>query len=176
MIKKVLILGNGNSRLEYKDYIKIWNGEIWACNDAYTELTDFPCLNVMASVHQDTAEKIAIFRNNNNLNFRVLARYENNEIRIEKFKDFIGWTTGTELINQAHLENYDEIYLLGFDMGGKDIYPSADGKYFWVVDENVKKQMQQIVDKWGTDKIKVVYSFANEFLKNIGLTILEEQK
>jgi len=39
-MKKVLLLGNGISRLLYKDYINKWKGEIWACNRAFLEYGD----------------------------------------------------------------------------------------------------------------------------------------
>ena len=41
-MKKVLILGNGESRKKYMGFVQEWKDEIWGCNSIYLELIKAP--------------------------------------------------------------------------------------------------------------------------------------
>jgi hypothetical protein len=129
--KKVLILGNGKSRLEKKeslDFIKNWDGEIWGCNKIFQDYSQFKRLDRIGTVHEDLALEALSFKKENKLSYiihslKVIEKYEE---EIISFKEKRGWSSGSEMLLQALYENYDEIFLCGFDFGGPDVYQPKD--------------------------------------------------
>lgn len=104
---KVLILGNGFSRLNKENFINSWKGKIWICNQAYKEFKSFPRIDLLGTVHPWCISEAKDIAKNNNLNFEIIT--------IDTFKKYLGYSTGNELINEAILRGYKDIYLLGFD-------------------------------------------------------------
>ena len=113
MNKKILVLGNATDRLDKKGQIKNWQYDLAICNYAYKEYLNFPNITMVGTVHDFVAKDILKFRKDNNLSFRILSN-QVWETGIEPFKRYKGYSTGWELINQAILEDYEEIYICGF--------------------------------------------------------------
>lgn len=119
MKNNVLIFGNGASRTENDvlKFINSFDGDIWGCNKFYTEIFKLPRINLIASVHEEYTTEAIKFKDENNLNYEILTA--------DKFKNYIGYSTGSELINEAILRGYEKIYLVGFDSlngNNSDIY------------------------------------------------------
>lgn len=124
--KRVLILGNGTSRLYYKNLPSIWKSEIWGCNWVYKEyinnelprldalIGDYVCLK-QAVKHEKIMRNVTVYgKAQKSLDLHPSVKYPN----VGKyFSD-----SGTTIVKHALANNYDEIYLLGFDLGGPDIY------------------------------------------------------
>lgn len=120
-MKKVMVFGNATERLNQQNFISKWTDEIWVCNKAYLETKDNSRVSLVASVHDFMAKEAIEFKKKNNLNYRVVCckPVEGSEL----FKKYRGWSTGTELVHQAILEGYDEIWMAGFEfVKGEDIY------------------------------------------------------
>jgi hypothetical protein len=118
-MKEVIILGNGESRLKYDEYIKKYEYEIWGCNKAYLENYNFTRIG---TVHIENANNALLYKKQNNLKYIVYYSYFLPECL--SFSNYHGWSTGNELLSQALLENY-KITLIGFDSlnnNSSDIY------------------------------------------------------
>jgi hypothetical protein len=123
-MRKILILGNGSSRLNHKDFVTGWDGEIWVCNAAYKEYKDYPRLDVVGTVHGYFVKEVYDFKIKNKLSYKILCN-ELVDNYNDLFLEYNGWSTGSELINQAFLEGAGQIYVMGFDSfknDGADIY------------------------------------------------------
>lgn len=127
--KRVLILGNGVSRLQYMNsFVSKWkDAPIWACNSAYTELESgaIPRLDAITGDKQALKDAL-VFREKKKLSFIVYARSQTTywipgTERIDIPDKYI-YDSGTTLVVKALLSGYNEVYLVGFDLGGKDIY------------------------------------------------------
>jgi len=110
---KVLILGNGKSRKEpgVIKQINKWTGEIWACNEAYKDYKEFPHLDRIGTVHNDTAVSAINFKEKHNLDYNV---YILNPMEDKKYKNKIkyfstdkGWSTGNLMVLQAFKEDWN---------------------------------------------------------------------
>lgn len=138
---KVLILGNGCSRLALKQKIfDSWKGEVWVCNAAYQEHLSLPRLDRVGTVHDQVALQADIYRKKNNLKFLIFSKNYNTS-GFCHFAREIGWSTGNLMIQQALIEEYDQIVLAGFDFGGRDIYQPKS-----LPGENFKNQFKQILE------------------------------
>jgi lipopolysaccharide biosynthesis glycosyltransferase len=135
-MKRVLILGNGASRLKLKSFVDSWEHDLWVCNKGYMEYKELPRIDYVCSVHREVIEEAKMFLSENNLFYRTLSP---SPLSDEQFVCTKGWSTGNLAIVEAIKRDYDEIHLAGFDFGGKDIYQSyeTDGS-------NFKKQFEQI--------------------------------
>jgi hypothetical protein len=148
---KILILGNAKNRLEKKDEIKAWKEEIWVCNKAYNETILYKNISLVASVHQEDALNALEYKIKNNLSYDIMSNQVWKQ-GIKCFKQYRGWSTGTELIHEAILKNdYEEIWLSGFsfisyDTG--DIY--NEGVTYC---NNFINQFNQIKDEFPSQKI-----------------------
>ncbi len=142
--KKVLIIGNGVSRLElkYKDFIRNWTDEIWVCNRAYLEHNDFQKFTRMIGDFNPCNSAVT-YKYKHNLNFDIYLRYEGWRHKIHQSKqvkqldvpDEYRADSGSTFVIQAILEKYDEIYVVGMDLGGADIYVTGlykEDKSDWV--------------------------------------------
>ena len=147
---KVLILGNGTSRLQLKDTIQNWNGEIWVCNWGFREaLTLGDRVTLVGSVHKEVLKEIHSFRKEHNLSYKIITKpIIKSQYEDEYFSSSKGWSTGNLCIVEALERGYDEVYLAGFDMGGKDIYQTHD-----LPGGSFKSQYEQIKKTYGESKI-----------------------
>jgi len=154
-IKEVLIVGNGISRLEHQDFIQKWSGEIWACNSAYLEyyngslprldliIGDISALKEIVEYKKRYGGKYRIFGKNPKA--KTLPGVEMIDIPGLFIKD-----SGSTLVARAIIKGYDKIYVIGFDLGGKDIYVQnhhIKNKEKWV------RNWRLIRDELGLDKV-----------------------
>jgi len=167
-MKKCLILGNGKSRLKYKDFIKNWQDEIWVCNRAFVELSngDLPRIDRLIG-DKNALELASKFRQKHNLNFKIYAKKSFHANHIIGEKEFITIPekyikdSGTTFVVQALIENYDEIVLVGFDLGGPDIYVAnheLKNKRMWV------ERWRRIAQDFGLDKITFIGTDHKKFI------------
>lgn len=153
MKKRVLILGNGASRISSSSFIENWSSEVWLCNHAYEEANYLKNVTLVGSVHPDECFEKAFFtKQKYNLKYNLITRQRYNS----PFKNFSfqydrGFSTGSLMLAEAFLRNYDEIYLCGFDFGGKDLYQSKD-----VIGSNFLKQFKIIISEFPKYKVKFV--------------------
>ncbi len=150
---KVLILGNGKSREEDKKFIDMWDSEIWVCNWAYQEYSKLPRLDRVGTVHDEVALKALEFKKEYNAKYEIYCKdvivgYEND---LKPFKERRGWVTGCLMLLQALIEEYDEIYLSGFDFGGYDTYQKKDFQ-----PSNAIKQFKAVGREFGLDNVRFV--------------------
>ncbi len=144
---KLLILGNGTSRLNYKEFIKNWKYNIWVCNYAFIEYSNFPRLDLIGTVHSYCYKDAIKFKEEQNLN-NIEIIYLNNS------KNYLGYSTGNELINEAIIRGYDEIYLLGYDSINnlnEDIYTIP---YPYI--GNFKNQFKILLNKYNCLKLEKI--------------------
>jgi len=170
MLKRVLILGNGVSRLKYEDFIKDWEDEIWVCNYAYKEYYKFKNFTRMIGDWRPCNDAVE-FRRLYNLKFDIYIRYAGwhnkkflthpNEVKKLSIDEEYVRDSGSSFVVQALIEDYDEIYLLGFDLGGPDIYVrhlARENKADWVV------FWRKIAKDFGLDKITFIGVNHKEFI------------
>jgi putative FmdB family regulatory protein len=117
MDKKVLILGNSKGRINHSNFINNWKSEIWGCNGIYKESLnlDITSIGAVDDKHGNFSiiEEIIDWKRYYNLSYRIL--YKNlYSYDVETFTEYLGLDSGNEMIHQAILENYTEIYLAGF--------------------------------------------------------------
>ena len=125
--KSVLILGNGVSRLQHMDMIREWTGEIWGCNSIYKDLES----GLIPRIDAITGDKVAIeaavdSKEKNGYTYKVWSRGPRTlgmkgTIDIKLATEYI-YDSGTTLVCKALIDAYTNIVLVGFDLGGKDIY------------------------------------------------------
>jgi hypothetical protein len=111
---KILILGNGLSRLLFDKQIRNFRGEIWGCNRVYLDYGD---VLTLIYGHSDVVHEAGLYRDAHHLHYKLCGTNEyqlscNNLYR----KD-----TGSTLAAEALTLGFD-IILCGFDLGGPDIY------------------------------------------------------
>ncbi len=139
--KSVLILGNGESRIDHEKFIKNWENEIWVCNRCYLEHKNFKNFTRMIGDF-DPCNKAVIYKQQHNLNFDIYLRYEGWRNRLTYSKqikkldvpDKYRADSGSTFVIQAIMEGY-EIHVVGMDLGGRDIYVKGlhkEDKSDWV--------------------------------------------
>jgi len=161
-LMKVLILGNGISRLLYYDFILNWKNEIWACNFAFKEFGHI--LNRLTGHGwvMEEAEKEKIKRG---WKFEIWCG--DFPVTHKKFtvnERFLS-DSGTTLVAQALEENY-EVYLCGFDLGGFDILSPGKirRKDHWV-------RRWHSINKWyGLNSVEFIGHDHKVFIENGGST------
>jgi hypothetical protein len=125
---KVLILGNGISRLLYDDYIRNFPGAVWGCNYIYLDYGEK--LDLITG-HQDVLVLANKYRKKNNLKYKIISGspVAGNNIYEESFKCkvFFLKDSGTSLIAEALTRGLN-IEVCGFDLGGKDCYSQEHQK------------------------------------------------
>lgn len=150
-MKEVLILGNGLSRLLYKDFIDQWKGELWGCNGCYTEYGD---RLTRLTGHLTECSKALEAKKLNGYTYEILCGKKTLHEGMNPFsfeKKVVG-NSGINLVIQAFYEEYDKIYLCGFDLGGADIHSPehhVQNKQKWIV--KFRKFLGSNPDNW--DKI-----------------------
>lgn len=143
---QVLILGNGTSRLTQIDFIKEWEGEIWVCNWAFKESLGLPRLDRVGSVHENVVKQAIKFREAQGVSYQIYSSKPFDGVTV--FTDVKGWSTGSLMLQQALIEKFSCIVLLGFDMGGADIYQDHI-----LHGNNFKNQYNEIKRNYGMDSV-----------------------
>ena len=162
--KKVIILGNGFSRLHEEKFIDAWKEDIWGCNHAYKDYFQFPRLNRIFTVHKELFDTIIQYKKDHELDYIV---YGANKDVHENTPDLhactcaLGFSSGSLAIIQALEEKYDEICLVGFDFGGKDVYQTH-----LLYGGNFIIQFQWIRDHYDTSNI---YFIPENNLNKLGI-------
>jgi hypothetical protein len=151
---KVLILGNGISRLLYDDYIRNFPGPVWGCNYIYL---DYGEIIDMVTGHQDVLVLADKYRKEKNLEYKIISgsaltgknKYEDSfRCALMFLKD-----SGTSLVAEALTRKY-KVEVCGFDIGGKDCYSP----------EHQKINKRNWVERW-----RIIFrSFGHENIKFIG--------
>lgn len=142
---ETLILGNGISRLSFKDIIYNWPGEVWGCNRAYL---DFPKKLTHLHGHADVMELAKEYREEGQHSYKVFGE---GELKLTCPPEY-HTDTGTTLIAEA-LSQGRSIAVCGFDLGGLDIHsPGLEkvDKHNWV------DRWRKIVKEFGSDKIRFI--------------------
>lgn len=130
----VLILGNGISRLAYHSFIDNWIGEAWGCNRAYIDYGEK--LTVLAG-HVDVMHDAKKYRGQKKLTYKIIGGHLGEDPSADfsfscnkKYQENTGSAIAAEALTQGH-----DIVVVGFDMGGRDVYsPNHDAirKTCWV--------------------------------------------
>lgn len=147
-MKEILILGNAVDRLKSSKWINEYSGIIWGCNNIFKE--DIR-IDAIGTVHEEDATNIMKYKKETGKNFRIISFFEI-ENEIEVFKNFRGWSSWTEMIHQAILEGYTNIWLSGFIfIGGNEYEVSGPKLYcgnFRDQYEIIKKEFPNIIFKF----------------------------
>ncbi len=119
-MNRVLIIGNGISRLEFDKEIREYQGEIWGCNKAYLEFGEI--LTKLTGHEEIKQEALIAKKENPNMNFSILSTnrkrdYEQLQCHKKWHKD-----SGTALVAEALHRGFDRIDVAGFDLGGPDLH------------------------------------------------------
>ena len=83
---KILLLGNGTSRLQYNNLINSWKDPIWGCNLAFKENIR---LNLIGTVHEWV------------INEAINYGFKGEILSPKTFKLYNGYASGSELIIEA---------------------------------------------------------------------------
>jgi hypothetical protein len=139
---KVLILGNGLTRLEFDKQIRDWKGEIWGCNRIYLDYGDI--LTGLAG-HTDVMQEAALDRDAKGNTYKIMGGIEDPYI----CKPLYQKDTGTSLVAEALTRGY-QVELCGFDIGGLDVYSPGHekkNKTTWV------QRWRLILGEFGADRV-----------------------
>jgi hypothetical protein len=152
----VLILGNGKSRTEgtVKRFISNWRGEVWGCNGIYKEAKFLPNLHRVGII--DDSRMINdlytfIYEKSYNFDIYTYDFKDGFDIDIKVFQDNRKFLVGQQMILQALYEEYDSIYLAGFDFGGVDAFNRKTKG-----NDRMVREMRNIVDEFGLDRLHFV--------------------
>jgi len=114
---RVLILGNGISRLQYINEINEYQlspGEIWGCNHIYAE---YGHILTRINGHANVVLQAQHWKEIHGYDYRVITSEDYTEL-----PEQLRGNSGIFLISQALQDGFDEIILCGFDFGGKDVW------------------------------------------------------
>lgn len=149
---KVLILGNGISRLSFDKYIKTFKGQIWGANRVYL---DYGKKLDLISGHIDVMQEAKEYREKHNLNYQIIGGHIEPDSAADILytcpKEF-RLDTGTTLIAEA-LKRKMQVSVVGFDLGGPDVY-SLNHQNF--NKQNWVNRWRKILEYYGHDKIKFI--------------------
>jgi len=151
----VLILGNGKSRATLHEFISSWSKELWVCNEAYEETkTKGYSVTRVCSVHNEMICEAYDHKLKYGTDYQLWSRWpvEGLEGKHHRFREQRGWCTGALSVCQAILEDFEKIYLAGFDFGGPDLYKDYD-----VTGSNFKKQFIEVKRIYPSFKSKVEF-------------------
>jgi len=152
MADRVLIVGNGISRLAYQADILAYKGEVWACNYAFRE---FPDIITRLTGHDFALVDAQKAKDERGYRYRIFSGPMANKAP--------GWDiftvppkwhrdSGTTLVAQALHEGF-EVDLVGFDLGGADVHAHKQyqqDKTAWV------RRWAEIVEEWGADRLHFI--------------------
>jgi len=162
-VKNVLIIGNGISRLDYSEEIKNFDGEIWSCNYAFREFGEI--LDRITG-HREPMEECLREKKNKGWKVKVFSSLINPVPECENFTIDRYWLrdSGTSLVVQAIKENFDNIYVAGFDLGGADVHSPNH----WMLDKTVwVRRWAEIFQKFTLDKIIFIGHDHSDFIKKV---------
>ena len=120
---KVLIVGNGISRLPYYQTIFDFDGEVWGCNQSYLE---FGHIYKRIAGHKQWTEDAYRAKIEYGWDFEVWCGLKDNIIdfphrMFTTYEERFWHNSGTTLVAQALEEGY-EVSVIGFDLGGLEIH------------------------------------------------------
>lgn len=150
---RVLILGNGRSRLQHDELIRSWPGEVWGCNRVYQDYG--PILARITTDSIDCLHEILRYRAESGAHYKIWAWGKVAAAGAdEKFTSpgSLRSNSGTMLAMQA-LEEGHEVALCGVDLGGPDCYiPGLEhvDKSVWV------RQWQRAIEHYGAERISFI--------------------
>jgi len=156
--EKVLILGNGVSRKNYVKFIQEWEGEIWACNSAFLELANGSLPRLDRLIGDYVALKIAVkYKRKYRLKMAIYGKNKRSwELpgvqQLTLPKHFYA-ESGSTLVAAALYEGYKEVKVLGFDLGGMDLYVQhheRKDKSKWI------KNWRKIANHFGLDRVEFI--------------------
>lgn len=152
MKENILILGNGISRLAYESFIMNWNGEMWGCNRAYI---DYGKKLTRIAGHSEVMHDAKMYREKKNLKYKIIGGHLGEDPSADflftcdkKYQE----NTGSALAAEA-LTLGANIIVIGFDMGGKDVYSPAHDvikKNCWVT------RWRWMLQEFGEEKIHFI--------------------
>lgn len=122
-MKKMLLIGNGVSRLkpEVQKYIQDWidnnTGEIWIFNYAYKE---FGKKATRWSGHVELLPEVNKYKKMKKAKFEIYTNTQTKIKHTEYTHDYL-LDSGSAAVRQALIDGFD-CYLVGFDLGGADVY------------------------------------------------------
>ncbi len=128
-MKKMLLVGNGVSRLkpEVQKYIQDWiknrTGEIWIFNYAYKE---FGKKATRWSGHKELIEVVYQYKQFHKAKY-IIYTNEITDIPHNQFSYDYLFDSGSTAVRQALIDGFD-CYLVGFDLGGADVYSPGHEK------------------------------------------------
>lgn len=163
MDKRVLVLGNGISRLGFTEFINGWPDELWACNYAFKEfkgrldrLTGHAfVLKEAAPIIKKEGWKTEIWTGHIGKGVEDGHNFTCPEYFL---KD-----SGSTLVAQALHEGYTEVYVAGFDLGGPDIHSPdlhLQDKSGWV------KRWRKINQVYGLERVTFIGYDHKPFIKS----------
>jgi hypothetical protein len=152
MADRVLIVGNGISRLAYQDDIAARKGEVWACNYAFRE---FPDIITRLTGHDFALVDAQKAKDERGYRYRIFSGpMASKPEGWELFTVPPKWhrDSGTTLVAQALHEDLD-VDLVGFDLGGPDVHAHKQyqqDKTAWI------HRWAEIVEEWGSDRLHFI--------------------
>ena len=169
MADRVLIVGNGISRLGYEDYIRSYKGEVWACNYAYKE---FPDIITRLTGHDFALVDAQAYKDEHGSKFAIYSGpMAGRRPDWKLFTVLPQWLrdSGTTMVAQALHEGHD-VDLIGFDLGGADVHAPRQykqNKTCWV------NRWAEIVEAWGADRLHFI---GYDHLPYIKAVIIDPQR
>lgn len=130
--KKMLIVGNGLSRLAYKKEIQNFKGEVWIFNYAYKEKW-LAKIATRWHGHEELIPEVQEAREKNGYKYKIYGGTKKAEKHFRS--DVRIGDSGTTAAWQALKEGF-EIWCVGIDLGGWDIYSpehEKQNKAIWVM-------------------------------------------
>lgn len=159
---RVLILGNGLSRLSFDEQIRAYQGEVWGCNNIYLDYGDK--LTAIAG-HDWCMAGADRARKEHGYKYKIFGGLRwSGDISDEGFicKPVFQENTGTTLVAEALTRGYD-VDACGFDMGGLDVYSPGHekrNKSVWV------KRWRLILAEFGAERVTFWGHDHTEYLKS----------
>jgi len=150
-MKKVLIIGNGISRLSYQKEIEEFDGERWSCNYSFIDFGHMVTrMNGELKTFKDSVE----YREKNGCSYKIIADPKLSPYSDEPYQSDEKYRkdSGTSLVAEALHRGYD-VYCVGFDLGGHDVYSPKHnkiGKGGWVT------RWRIIIEDFGHDRIHFI--------------------
>jgi hypothetical protein len=146
---RVLILGNGISRKAFDVQIQAYDGEVWACNNAFRE---YPEIITRLTGHTEPMVEAQEWKEKHGFKFEIYSGPI-----AKKFPDWRLFAapprwhrdSGTTMVAEALHEGY-EVDLVGFDLGGPDVFAFTQyrqDKTCWV------NRWAEIVREWGPERL-----------------------
>ena len=142
-MQRVLILGNGLSRLNFDKEIREWSGLLWGCNRVYLDYGKE--LDGLAG-HEEVMNEAREYRDRNALDYVIIGSDESPYTCRQLFQK----DTGATLVAEA-LTRGMSVEVVGFDIGGLDVYSPGHekkNKTSWV------NRWRLILREFGEDAVK----------------------